>query len=149
MEPIAHGGGGARARGAHRRAVAPAGCARPAEERGVHFHFFRYAPVPALNVFGYAAAMRADVAPARRRLARRRRWRWRRAGRGAARRARSRGATVMHGHWVVPGGVIGGAGRAGALPLVVSLHGSDVYVAETAAARARGGAGARSGAPDR
>jgi glycosyltransferase involved in cell wall biosynthesis len=41
----------------------------------------------------------------------------------------------MHGHWVVPGGVIAAAARPG-LPLVVSLHGSDVFVAErTAIAR--------------
>jgi glycosyltransferase involved in cell wall biosynthesis len=35
----------------------------------------------------------------------------------------------MHGHWVVPGGVIAGL-AAGDRPLVISLHGSDVYVAE-------------------
>ncbi len=38
----------------------------------------------------------------------------------------------MRGHWVVPGGVIAAAARP-ALPLVVSLHGSDVFVAERAA----------------
>jgi phosphatidyl-myo-inositol dimannoside synthase len=101
---------------------------RGREERGVFFHFFKYAPVPALNVFGYAAGMRADV-----RL------------RGAAwiaaplalaagwfkalRVARKRRATLVHAHWVVPGGAIGAA-AAPALPLVVSLHGSDVFVAE-------------------
>src|SRR6186713_325877 len=30
-------------------------------EDGVTFHFYRYAPVPALNVFGYAAGLRADT----------------------------------------------------------------------------------------
>src|SRR4051794_9758043 len=30
-------------------------------ERGVHLHFFRYSPVRALNVWGYAEALRADV----------------------------------------------------------------------------------------
>ena len=35
----------------------------------------------------------------------------------------------MHGHWVVPGGVIAAA-AAPSVPLVVSLHGSDVFVAE-------------------
>ncbi len=35
--------------------------ARGAEEQGVHFHFYRYAPLRALNVFGYAVSMRADV----------------------------------------------------------------------------------------
>ena len=43
--------------------------------------------------------------------------------------ARSCRATIMHGHWVVPGGVLAAA-ACPALPLVVSLHGSDVYVAE-------------------
>jgi glycosyltransferase involved in cell wall biosynthesis len=54
----------------------------------------------------------------------------------ALRVAQKKRATVMHGHWVVPGGVIAAAARP-ALPLVVSLHGSDVFVAErTAVARA-------------
>ena len=30
-------------------------------ERGVHLHFFRYSPVRALNVFGYAESLQADV----------------------------------------------------------------------------------------
>ena len=38
-------------------------------------------------------------------------------------------ATIVHAHWVIPGGVIGAA-AAGSIPLVVSLHGSDVFVAE-------------------
>ena len=105
--------------------------ARDPEEQGVHVHFYRYAPLRSLNVFGYAAAMRADVhvrgaaylaAP----LALAAGWR---AARAVARRHR---ATVMHGHWVIPGGVTAAA-AAPALPLVVSLHGSDVYLAETLA----------------
>src|SRR5690349_12550383 len=101
---------------------------RPRQEDGVSFHFYKYAPLPSLNVFGYAAAMRADVslraaaylaAP----LALAQGWR---IARKIARRHR---ATVMHGHWVVPGGITA-ALAAPALPLVVSLHGSDVYVAE-------------------
>lgn len=105
--------------------------ARQPFEGGVHFHFYRYAPHPALNIFGYAAAMRADVsvkgaayvaAP----LALAAGWR-------AARQVAARhGATVMHGHWVIPGGITA-ALAAPRLPLVVSLHGSDVYVAETMA----------------
>jgi glycosyltransferase involved in cell wall biosynthesis len=130
MEPIATS---VAARGHEVHVVAPWHplVARAPQEQGVHFHFYRYAPVRALNVFGYASAMRADVslrgaaylaAP----FALLAGWR---AARSIARRA---GATVMHGHWVVPGGVT--AALAGpALPLVVSLHGSDVYVAETLA----------------
>ena len=102
---------------------------RGAEEDGVRFHFYRYTPVRALNVFGYASAMRADVslrgaafvaAP----LALAAGWR------KARRIARKYRATVMHGHWVVPGGVVAAA-AAPHLPLVISLHGSDVYLAET------------------
>ena len=47
----------------------------------------------------------------------------------AMRVAQKRGASVMHGHWVVPGGVIASTAQP-RLPLVVSLHGSDVFVAE-------------------
>ncbi len=137
MAPIAHG---LAARGHAVHVVLPwhPRLARPPVEGGVHFHPFRYAPVAALNVFGYAGALSEDV-----RL-RRAAWAvaplallagWRTA-RAVSRKV---GATVMHGHWVVPGGAIGAA-VAGRLPLVISLHGSDVYVAErhaTARAAAR------------
>jgi glycosyltransferase involved in cell wall biosynthesis len=128
MEPIARS---VAARGHEVHVVAPWHplVARAAEEHGVRFHFYRYAPMRSLNVFGYAAAMRADVsvrgaaylvAP----LALAAGWR---AARAVARRHH---ATVMHGHWVIPGGVTAAA-AAPTLPLVISLHGSDVYVAET------------------
>jgi glycosyltransferase involved in cell wall biosynthesis len=128
MEPIATS---IAARGHAVHVVAPWHplVARAAEEKGVTFHFYKYAPTPALNVFGYAAALRADVslkgaayvaAP----LALAAGWRTARAV------AQAHRATIMHGHWVVPGGVVAAA-AAPRLPLVVSLHGSDVYVAET------------------
>lgn len=131
MEPIARH---VAARGHEVHIVAPwhPQITRGTVEDGVFFHFFRYAPVPALNVFGYAAGLRADVklkatawmaAP----LAMAAGWF------KAMRVAQKRRATIMHGHWVVPGGVIAAAARP-ALPLVVSLHGSDVFVAETTAA---------------
>jgi glycosyltransferase involved in cell wall biosynthesis len=127
MEPIAKH---VAARGHEVHIVAPwhPRITRGRTEDGVFFHFFKYAPVPALNVFGYAAGLRADVtlrgaawvaAP----LAMTAGWF------KALRVAQKRGATVMHGHWVVPGGVMAAAARP-ALPLVVSLHGSDVFVAE-------------------
>jgi glycosyltransferase involved in cell wall biosynthesis len=134
MEPIAKH---VAARGHEVHIVAPwhPAITRGKVEDGVFFHFFKYAPVPALNVFGYAAGLRADVqlkaaawvaAP----LAMTAGWF------KALRVAQKKRATVMHGHWVVPGGVIAAAARP-ALPLVVSLHGSDVFVAErTAVARA-------------
>lgn len=130
MEPIAKS---VAARGHEVHIVAPwHPLVRRAEvEDGVRFHFYRYAPHPSLNVFGYAAAMRADVklrgaayiaAP----LALAAGWRTARAV------ARQHQATIMHGHWVVPGGVVA-ASAAPSLPLVISLHGSDVYIAETLA----------------
>jgi glycosyltransferase involved in cell wall biosynthesis len=100
---------------------------RPSED-GVVFHFYRYAPVPALNVFGYAAGMKADT------NLRVSAWLAAPLALGAGwltvRRVASRHrATVLHGHWVVPGGVMAAA-AGGGRPLVISLHGSDVYVAE-------------------
>ena len=128
MEPIARS---VAARGHEVHIVAPWHplVARANEDHGIRFHFYRYAPVRWLNVFGYAAAMRADVSlraaayvAAPLALA---------AGWYAARKvARRHRATIMHGHWVIPGGVTAAIAAPG-LPLVVSLHGSDVFVAET------------------
>jgi glycosyltransferase involved in cell wall biosynthesis len=127
MEPIAKG---LAARGHEIHVVAPwhPAITRAGVDEGVTFHFFRYAPVASLNVFGYAEGLHADTAlrPAA--------WMaapfaltagWIKAWRVAMKRK----ATVMHGHWVVPGGMIA-AMAAPHLPLVVSLHGSDVFVAE-------------------
>jgi phosphatidyl-myo-inositol dimannoside synthase len=130
MEPIAKS---VAARGHEVHIVAPWHplVSRNEPEDGVWFHFYKYAPFRSLNVFGYAAAMRADVnlrgaayvaAP----LALVAGWR---AARGVARKHR---ATLMHGHWVIPGGLLAAMAMPD-LPLVVSLHGSDVYVAETLA----------------
>lgn len=108
---------------------------RPLHEDGVTVHLFRYAPLARLNVFGYAGALEADerlrgAAIAAAPLAAAAGWR-------AARSvARAIDATIVHGHWVVPGGVIAAA-AAGSRPLVISLHGSDVFVAEKYAAVGR------------
>jgi glycosyltransferase involved in cell wall biosynthesis len=134
MEPIAKG---VAALGHEVHLVAPwhPAITRGKDEDGVVFHFFRYAPAPSLNIFGYAEAMRADtrvraatwaMAPAAMAAG------WLKAWRVAAKR----GATVMHGHWVVPGGAIAAA-AAGRRPLLVSLHGSDVFVAERSAVARR------------
>jgi len=127
MEPIAQG---MAARGHDVHLVLPwhPRWTRPLREGGVTFHLFRYAPVESLNVFGYAGAMRADVsvrgaALMATPLALTAGWR---AARTVAKRI---GATLMHGHWVVPGGAMAAAASR-ELPLVVSLHGSDMYLAE-------------------
>jgi glycosyltransferase involved in cell wall biosynthesis len=131
MEPIAQG---IAARGHEVHLVAPwhPKWDRPNVDQGVHFHLFRYAPVAGLNTFGYAEGMRADV-------------RLRRSAIAVAplavmagwfkalRVAQKKRATILHAHWVIPGGVIAAA-AAGSVPLVISLHGSDVFVAERHAA---------------
>ena len=124
MEPIAKG---VAARGHEVHLVAPwhPAITRGKVEDGVYFNFFHYAPVPSLNVFGYASGCgrtptcgapldRGPLAPPGVQ------------GLGVAAKKR---ATVMYGHWVVPGGVMANTAR-GSLPLVVSVHGSDVYLAE-------------------
>jgi glycosyltransferase involved in cell wall biosynthesis len=127
MEPIAKG---VAARGHEVHLVAPwhPAITRGKVEDGVYFHFFHYAPARSLNVFGYASGLRADteirraawaVAPLALAAGSFKAWRV----------ATKRRATVMHGHWVVPGGVMARA-ASGTLPLVVSVHGSDVFLAE-------------------
>ena len=127
MEPIARG---IAARGHEVHLVAPwhPKWARDAVEDGVRFHLFRYAPLAQLNVFGYAEGMQGDVrlrtsAVAAAPLAMLAGWF------KALRVAQKKRATIIHAHWVIPGGVIGAA-AAGSRPLVISLHGSDVFVAE-------------------
>ena len=127
MEPIAQG---VAARGHEVHVVAPwhPKWERPKAERGVQFHLFRYAPIARLNTFGYAEGMRADVrlrvsAIAVAPLAMAAGWF------KALRVAQKLRASIVHAHWAIPGGVIGAA-AAGRIPLVISLHGSDVFVAE-------------------
>ncbi|HKY22371.1 MAG TPA: glycosyltransferase family 4 protein [Vicinamibacterales bacterium] len=131
MEPIAQG---IAARGHEVHLVAPwhPKWNRPKVDGGVHFHLFHYAPVASLNTFGYAEGMRADVrlrasAIAAAPLAMVAGWF------KALRVAQKKRATIVHAHWVIPGGVIGAA-AARSIPLVISLHGSDVFVAERHAA---------------
>lgn len=127
IEPIAHG---IAARGHDVHIVAPwhPRIRRPEREGQVHFHFFRYAPLPSLSIFGYANALKADVTlrPTAYLVTPLALAAWRRTLRRVVRR---HAASVVHAHWVIPGGFLAAASRLG-LPLVVSLHGSDVYVAE-------------------
>ena len=102
----------------------------PEPVAGVRFCPFRYAPTEGLSVFGYAEALRADVALKHQTylaaplalLA------------GAGRLLTESGRDhydVLHAHWVVPNGAMAWpASRARGLPLVVSLHGSDVFLSE-------------------
>ena len=128
MEPIAKG---VAARGPAVPVVLPwhPQLRRAGTDDGVTFHPFRYAPHPALNVFGYAGALARDTDL---------RWQaWASAPFGllasyrAARRVAAQvGATLLHGHWLLPSGVVADAAAGGRIPTIISLHGSDVYVAE-------------------
>ncbi len=99
-------------------------------ERGVYLHPYRYAPCRALAIWGYAESLAADVEVRGRtylaaplalpasllfllRLTRRERF------------------DLLHAHWAIPNGPAAAlaAGRR-ALPLVLSLHGSDIYLPE-------------------
>jgi glycosyltransferase involved in cell wall biosynthesis len=103
-------------------------------EHGVHLHFFTYAPRRDLNIWGYAASLEADV-----------RVKWAIYPLAPVVMARGLGALLrltrrvrfdlIQVHWPIPNGplALAGAVRRG-LPLVSSLHGSDIFVAERNAA---------------
>jgi hypothetical protein len=95
-------------------------------EDGVFFHFFKYAPTASLQRFGYAAVCAPTPAATPRRGRAPARWPPAGSRRGGV--ATKKRATVMHGHWVMPGGVTRCRRRIAAV--VISLHGSDVFVAE-------------------
>jgi glycosyltransferase involved in cell wall biosynthesis len=104
-------------------------------ERGVRLRFFRYAPHPALNIWGYAQSLLSDTHIKRRALA---------AAPFAlaastlamfrALAAAQRAGTpfdLVQAHWVLPNGPPAAlAARAYRTPLVISLHGSDIYLSE-------------------
>lgn len=103
--------------------------ARPAED-GLAFFPYRYAPTQRFAVWGYAQSLVADtrlrlelplVAPLAALGLRR----------AVAARLRAARYDVAHLHWVIPNAalVTGALWRAG-VPQVVSLHGSDVFMAE-------------------
>lgn len=110
---------------------------RPAQEDGVHYHLYRYSPLRTWTPWGFSESLQAGVrikrplyalAPAV--LA---------SALHACRKLLARECfDLAHAHWVVPNGPIGAlAVRRPRLPLVVSLHGSDVSVSERSKAIGR------------
>ncbi len=108
---------------------------REPEVRGVRLRTFRYAPHPALRIWGYAQSLLSDtqikgrallVAPfalaascgaVAREL--------------AAGRAAGQPYDLVQAHWALPNGPPAALPAAAVgVPLVVSLHGSDIYLAE-------------------
>ncbi len=119
---------------------------RAPQERGVFLHFFRYAPHPALNIWGYAQSLLSDTDIKPQTLAampfalagtlyalRRSLTNGYHALNGAAAGTQEtyRPFDLLHAHWVLPNGVPAALiARQYRLPLVISLHGSDIYLAE-------------------
>ncbi len=103
---------------------------RGAMEDGVHFYPYRYAPRPEWTRWGYAEALRADV----------------KLKRGVYALAPLALASsfqkmmqltaraqfdVLHAHWVLPNAPAAAlVAQRRRLPLVISMHGSDVFMAE-------------------
>jgi glycosyltransferase involved in cell wall biosynthesis len=105
----------------------------------LRFFPYRYAPRPEWSRWGYAQSLRADVKI--------RKSAWLLAPLAAlavrsevARRLRETRYDAVHAHWLVPNAAfVAGVARAHRAPFVVSLHGSDVFLAERLApARALG-----------
>jgi len=93
----------------------------------LHVHSFRYAPTDGLHLLGYSRTMQADVhlrgvayllGPAYVVAA----------ARALKRLVARTGAEVINAHWLVPNSVAAALIADG--PLVTSLHGTDVYMAE-------------------
>jgi glycosyltransferase involved in cell wall biosynthesis len=110
---------------------------RRGEREPVTFFPFRYAPTAAWTLWGYAQSLEADVrvrseiyllapfvALALRNV--------------VSRRLTAARYDAVHVHWVVPNAaMVSDVVRAHAVPLVVSLHGSDVFLAERSAVAGR------------
>jgi glycosyltransferase involved in cell wall biosynthesis len=103
---------------------------RPAHEGDLHYHLYRYSPLRSWTPWGYSESLEAGVkirrplyalAPLVLLSALR-----------AAKSLLSRERfDLVHAHWVVPNGPIGALiARRHRLPLVISLHGSDISVAQ-------------------
>ncbi len=95
-----------------------------------HVHRFRYAPRDSWYLVGYAKSLRADVAmrkevypllPLYAAAAAASLWHWHQRVH----------FDIIHAHWAVPGGAVGAlVSLITGTPLVVSLHGSDVFMLE-------------------
>jgi glycosyltransferase involved in cell wall biosynthesis len=103
---------------------------RPPFEDGVHHHVYRYSPRRSWTPWGYSAALagsasiKRSLVPFAPVVAL--------SALHTMRRVLSEGRfDLVHAHWVVPNGVLAArTARRASLPLVVSLHGSDVSVSE-------------------
>lgn len=103
---------------------------RASKEKGVHLYFFKYSPFRNLNIWGYAASLEADVRvkgaiyPLTPLVFLSSLW-------ALLRLTGKIKFDIIHGHWVIPNGPISViVARIRRVPLVISMHGSDVFIAE-------------------
>ncbi len=103
---------------------------RRGADEPVRFFTYRYAPRESWNLWGYAQSMHADTR-VRRRMYLLAPFVAAALRRTVAERLRAERYDVVHGHWLVPNAaLVADLVRSHQAPLVVSLHGSDVFVAE-------------------
>lgn len=120
------------ARGVHVHVVLPEHreLERAAVEDGVHFHPFRYAPKKEWTLWGYAEALRGDVKLKRGVYALAPIALTSSFDKMMQLTAREK-FDVIHAHWVLPNAPAAAlVAQRRKLPLVVSMHGSDVFMAE-------------------
>lgn len=102
----------------------------PSGEREVHVHRFRYIWPARLHIMGHARALESDVRL--RPLAFALLPFFLAAAFLALMRVTGRQKSqAIHAHWVIPNGVIAAAvSRVRGIPFIISLHGSDIYLAQ-------------------
>jgi glycosyltransferase involved in cell wall biosynthesis len=104
--------------------------ARPRVEGNVHYHPYRYSPSRSWTPWGYAQSLEGGV-KLKRRLYALAPIVYASAVRTCRRLTVSEHFDVVHAHWLIPNGVIAAdVSRSRDLPLVVSLHGSDISIVE-------------------
>ncbi len=103
--------------------------ARPEAEDGIHYHPFRYSPRRSWTPWGYAQSLKGGV-QLRRSLVALAPVVFASAARMCRKVVSREGIDVVHAHWVVPNGPIAAFALRGLdVPLVVTVHGSDVTLA--------------------
>jgi len=103
---------------------------RPAVDDGVRFHTYRYSPLRSWTPWGYSQSLEAGV-KLHRSLYGLAPFVFYSARRTCMALAGRMQFDVVHAHWLMPNGVIAAAvSERLALPLVISLHGSDISVSE-------------------
>jgi phosphatidyl-myo-inositol dimannoside synthase len=100
----------------------------PLTDGTLHFHRYRYSPFRSWTPWGFSEAL-AGGSSIRKQLYPLAPVVFASATRAARKLLAGGSFDLVHAHWLVPNGPIGRA-AAGSTPLVLSLHGSDVAVAE-------------------